>query len=260
MRSSQALVLAMAVLWLAACAPPAPTATPTPEASATQPPTATATASLTPSPTSTPTITLTPSETPTPSATLSPTPEFSWGVVNVAQASCRYGPGGAYLLRDTVYEGDVVNVLGHMQLNENWWYIEQVERSHKRKCWVSQELISLGVDRSLVYPIDNPHLVLPYTSQPYDPLKGVSARRTGNIVTVQWEPFDWLPGDQHSQDKYLVEAWVCQGGVYLFRAYGTSRTSLEIQDDAGCDQPSRARAFGSDKHGYTGWVGVPWPP
>ncbi|MCW5877154.1 MAG: hypothetical protein KIS85_09800 [Anaerolineales bacterium] len=256
----RALVLCLAALWLAACAAPEPPATPTAEASATLPPTATASATPTPSQTHTPTITLTPSETPTPSATLSPTPDFAWGIINVAQASCRFGPGGGYLLRDTLYQGDMVSVLGHMELNENWWFVEQVDKSHRRKCWVSQELVSLGVDSSLVYPMDNPHAVLPYTTQPYDPLKGVGARRSGNIVTVFWEPFDWLPGDQSGQDKYLVEAWVCHGGVFVFRAYSTNRTSVEIQDDQNCSEQSRARAFGSDKHGYTGWVGVPWPP
>lgn len=234
---------------------PEPTATPTLTPSLT----ASATATATPSRTPTATITLTPSVTPTPSPTLPPTPSFTWGTINVEMASCRFGPGGGYLLATTLYKGNTVEVLGHMELNESWWLVNLVEYKPQRKCWVSQELITLGVDRSLVYPLDNPHAVLPWTRQPYQPLQGVRASRNGTLVTVSWQPFDYLPGDDSLQNKYLVEAWVCQDGQFVFRAYGTNNTSIDIQDEQTCSEPSHARAFGSDKHGYTGWVGVPWP-
>ncbi len=107
--------------------------------------------------------------------------------------------------------------------------------------------------------IPDPHIVLPWTTQPYEALYGVSAIRTGNIVTVRWEPFDWLPGDESGQNKYLVEAWVCQDGQFVFRAYGTNQTFVEIQDEQTCTEESRGLAFGSDKHGYTNWKTIPWP-
>lgn len=260
MRTRITILAALLAILLAGCSALAPEPTVTPTSTHTATVTASATATVTPSHTPTATITLTPSLTPTPSVTLPPTPSFTWGTVNVEMASCRFGPGGGYLLATTLYDGDTVEVLGHMELNENWWLVNLVERNPTRRCWVSQELITLGVDRSLVYPIDNPHVVLPYTTQPYDPLKGVAARRQGDIVTVFWEPFTYLPGDDSLQNKYLIEAWVCQNGQFVFRAYGTNNTSIEIHDEKGnCSEASRARAFGSDKHGYTGWVGVPWP-
>lgn len=248
------LFLLVTAFLLAACAAPEPTPTPRPTATETSPPTATFTATET----AAPTLTSTPSITPTSSATLSPTPDFVWGVVNVDMASCRFGPGGGYLLRTTLYKGDMVEVLGHMELNENWWFLHTVERPDFN-CWVSQELIDLGGDRSQIFPIDDPHLVLPYTTQPYGALKNVNARRSGNIVVVSWDDFEWLPGDDSEQQKFLVEAWVCQNGEFVFRAYGTNATSIEIQDEPTCSEPSHARAFGSDKHGYTNWVTVPWP-
>lgn len=255
---SRALLLLIAAVLLAACAAPEPTPTAVPTSTDTPVPSATASKTSTPTDTATPTITLTPSETPTPSPTLSPTPDFVWGTINVEMASCRFGPGGGYLLRTTLYEGDVVEVLGHMELNENWWFLHSVDRP-KVNCWVSQELVTLGGDRSQIFPIDDPHLVLPWTTQPYDPLRGVNARRSGNIVTISWQPFDWLPGDQSGQSKYLVEVWVCQDGEFVFRAYGTNETSIDVQDEQTCSEQSRGRAFGSDKHGYTNWVSIPWP-
>jgi hypothetical protein len=229
---------------------PEPTATPTPSNTPTN--------TITPSPTLTFTPTYTPTETLTPTITPTLTPDFIWGVINVAMASCRFGPGGGYLLRTTLYEGDKVEVVGHMELNQNWWFLHKVSRPDFN-CWVSQELVDLGAEPSRIPSISDPHRVLPWTTQPYGPLKGVSASRSGSIVTVRWEPFEYLPGDDSLQNKYLVESWVCQDGQFVFRAYGTNKTSIDIQDETACGELSRGRAFGSDKHGYTNWVTIPWP-
>jgi hypothetical protein len=56
-----------------------------------------------------------------------------------------------------------------------------------------------------------------------------------------------------------VEVWICLNGEQVFRAYSTNGTSIEFTDEQTCSEPSRGRAFGSDKHGYTGWVTIPWP-
>jgi hypothetical protein len=247
------LAVTLSALFISACAAPEPTATPTLTSSSTP------TETMTPTFTETPTQTLTPSITPTPTITPTLTPDFVWGTVNVAMASCRFGPGGGYLLRTTLYEGDVVEIVGHMELNENWWFVHLQNRNKVYGCWVSQELITLGPDQNTTVVITDPHIVLPWTTQPYKPLEGVSASRSGNLVTVRWEPFEWLAGDDSGQLKYLVETWVCQDGRFVFRAFGTNDTSIEVQDEQTCDEESRGRAFGSDKHGYTNWKTIPWP-
>lgn len=180
--------------------------------------------------------------------------------------SCRFGPGGGYLLRTTLYSGEVVEIVGHMELNENWWFVHLQKhipswypKGKPYGCWVSQELITPGPDQSTTVFISDPHIVFPWTTQPYEALKGVSASRAGNVVTVRWEPFDWLPGDDSEQYKYLVEAWVCQDGQFVFRAYGTNKTFVEVQDEASCIEESHGRAYGSDKHGYTESRTIPWP-
>lgn len=251
-------IVCIAIL-LSACAAPVPTSTPTPTASNTPTETPTSTATHTPTVTHTPTETLTPSITPTPSQTPRPTPDFVWGNINVEMASCRFGPGGGYLLRTTLYNGDLVEIIGHMELNENWWYVQLPNYGRVFGCWVSQELITLGPGQSTTVVVPDPHVVLPWTSQPYEALENIRATRNGNVVTVSWEPFEWLPGDQSGQNKYLVEVWVCQQGEFVFRAYGTNSTSIEVQDEQTCSEESHGRAFGSDKHGYTNWRSIPWP-
>src|SRR5690606_8411798 len=117
----------------------------------------------------------------------------------------------------------------------NWFFLHSVARPNVN-CWVSAELLDHYFPRSRVFPIENPHLVMPWTTQPYEPLKGVWASRSGNYVTVHWQTFEYLPGDDSLQNQYLVEAWVCQNGVFVFRAYGTNNSFVEILDERGCSE------------------------
>jgi len=100
--------------------------------------------------------------------------------------------------------------------------------------------------------------VLPWSPY-YDALKGISASREGNIVTVSWGKLELNAGDDSLQIPYLIEAWVCQGGEFVFRAVGSKTLSAKVQDEGGCEETSYARLFGVEKHGYTRWVQIPWP-
>jgi hypothetical protein len=61
---------------------------------------------------------------------------------------------------------------------------------------------------------------------------------------------------------YLIEAWLCLGGQLIFTPLRTTQyeqTTIYVQDEAGCSQPSGARLYTAEKHGYTQWVIIPWP-
>ena len=205
--------------------------------------------------TQTPISTATASETPTPR--LSPTPDGLYARVRPEMLSCRFGPGGAYLLRSTLKAGEVVEILGHMLLNDNWLLVHRVERPDFN-CWVSGNFLDwLGEPEYIPY-IENPHLVFPWSPY-YDALKGVSAAREGNIVTVSWGKLVLNAGDDSLQIPYLIEAWVCQEGEFVFRAIGSKALFAKVQDEGGCEEASYARLFGVEKHGYTRWVQISWP-
>jgi len=71
----------------------------------------------------------------------------------------------------------------------------------------------------------------------------------------------------------MIEAWVCQGGKQVFRPLGYMTTynanqkliadkgmiALKVVDEPGCIQPSHARLYAVEKHGYTKYIMVPWP-
>jgi hypothetical protein len=122
-------------------------------------------------------------------------------------------------------------------------------------CWVKASLMDVKGDVMAVEPTYIPLPQSPY----YGPLRGVSAARNGDEVTVFWNPIHLRAGDETASPPYLVEAWVCVDGQLVFTPVGSYETAVKIVDQAGCAEPSHGRVFGVEKHGYTLWVEIPWP-
>jgi hypothetical protein len=223
-----------------------PTITVTLTASPSVTPTATATlpATETPTPDYTPTITLTPSKTPTPTAT----PEIRGRVLE--QANCRYGPGAAYLYEWGLYPGNRVTVLGRNQ-DGSWVYVDPW--TYVDFCWVKASLLDLTGE---VVNLPQMRTLLPYTEFYYPP-QNVSATRKGDEVTVWWDLISMSVDDNRG---YLIEAWVCKDGQLLFTAINPWEPPAVLVDEAGCMQPSSGRIYTAEKHGYTEWILIRWPP
>jgi hypothetical protein len=84
--------------------------------------------------------------------------------------------------------------------------------------------------------------------------------RTGSEVTITWDYFWISEGDDSEQVPYLVEAWLCQDGQLVFSPLGSWVYSLTVTDEPGCAEPSHGRFAVGEKHGYTAFVEIPWPP
>lgn len=93
----------------------------------------------------------------------------------------------------------------------------------------------------------------------YSPLRNVTATRSGDIVRVRWDPLVLRANDLTEGFSYVLEAWVCQNGEYVFRAFGTEEFGIRVIDEDGCEGRSRGQVAGVEIHGYTNWVTVPWP-
>jgi hypothetical protein len=213
--------------------------------------------SQTPSPTITPTSTssstatptVTPSATPTP--TLSPTYAILRGTV-LEQANCRYGPGAAYLYKYGLYPENNLEIIGRNETG-TWIVIQAI--GGKNPCWVKASLLDIKGDVMSLAPASLPLPQSPY----YGPLTGVSAQRSGDSVVISWSPLILRAGDDSLQYPYLIEAWLCQAGQLTFTPIGSWETIVTVQDESGCSEPSHARVFGVEKHGYTNWIEIPWP-
>lgn len=98
-------------------------------------------------------------------------------------------------------------------------------------------------------------VILPHSTL-YGPVQRVYAKRSGNQVTINWEPVSMTLDDDRG---YLIEANLCQNGLLIWLAVQTNSPSYTFTDDPGCSSPSSALLYVVEKHGYTDPVQVPWP-
>jgi hypothetical protein len=209
----------------------------------------TVTPSLTPAITDTPT----PDYSPTPSLTPSITPTYvvPRGKVTT-HAQCRYGPGAAYLYKYGLLEGTPMDIIGRNELG-TWALIQAIGGDNP--CWINASL--LEVVRGDLFSAPVTYTRLP-KSDLYKPPSAASAVRVGNDVTIQWTSVYMTQDDDRG---YLIEAWLCQNGQTVFTPIGVKSNVLAIKvtDEPGCFEPSGARVYTAEKHGYTQWIKVPWP-
>ncbi|MGH2581877.1 MAG: hypothetical protein ACRDFQ_03150 [Anaerolineales bacterium] len=219
-------------------------------------PTLTTTATTTNNPklTQTPTVTQPPPPSPT------PTPiEYAilrGKVIVDGRLSCRFGPGTMYLYKFSFAGGTSIEVVGRMEYSR-WVLVRAIGGTNR--CWVNggPQFLQIDGDPMSLRPVD-PHIVLAWSPY-YGAMGGIGASRQGNVVTVRWGGIQLRAGDDSEQTPYIVEAWVCQGGEFVFAPVGSYGFSAEIIDEPGCAERSHARAAAAEKHGYTPWVEVDWP-
>lgn len=214
-------------------------------------PTQTAESSFTSTATLVPTQTFTPLPSPTFAPSLTPTYAILRGTV-LEQANCRYGPGAAYLYKYGLYPGNNIEIIGRNELG-TWIVIQAIGGTNP--CWVKASLLEIKGDVMSVAPAELPLPMSPY----YGPVTGVFAERYGDEVIISWNPIELRAGDDSLQFPYLIEAWLCQNGQLTFTPVGSWETIATVTDETGCSEPSHARVYGVEKHGYTLWVTVPWP-
>jgi hypothetical protein len=205
-----------------------------------------------------PTSTRTPNPTPSLTATRTPTPTITstYAILRgkvLQQSNCRYGPGAPYLYKFGLYPGSNIELFGRNEAG-TWILIRAIGGSNA--CWVKASLLEIKGDVMSLEPTDTLLPQSPY----YGPLPGVSASRDGDEVTIAWIGIQLRPGDDSEQFPYLVEAWVCQAGRLVFTPVGSYATLIKIMDEAGCSEASHGRVYAVEKHGYTNWIEIPWPP
>jgi hypothetical protein len=160
-----------------------------------------------------------------------------------------------------------MNVIGR---NEAGTWLLLNDGGHDQPCWIRTEqgkFIGGGDVVSHNILIVNPDLALPRAYNLYRPPTGVQAFRNGTKVTVTWNGV-WMTEDDY--EGYLIEAWLCKNGQLIFtpkkfklplsqNIEGVTQY-LPLTDEPGCQQPSHARIYTVEKHGYTLFVNIPWPP
>ena len=223
----------------------------------------------TPSPVATETETTIPvSETPTstvtetPTVTITPTFAILTGRVGVDRLNCRYGPG-PYIALTGLIRNNPVNVVGR-DVNSKWLFVNfESNTGGVTKCWVDAKSINLSGDIASLenyYPSDK--YDIPYWPD-YQPPANVRISRADNFVSIIWEDPNQLElGDRESarSPQFILEAWVCRDSVLEFVTLGVlDNTSLIVEDQPGCAEPSSGLLYSAGKHGYSDPVKLLWP-
>jgi len=222
------------------------------------------TPSLTPTITRTPTITHTPSLTPTPDPPV---------VTILVNASCKFGPGSAYLYKYGLPKTIWMEVIGRTPANPNTdpknilLLVQAVHGTAPNPCWVKAEFVRFNDGGDITTHPEIP--LVSYTFLPLSTLyrapQGASAVREGTKVTIYWAAV-WMTEDDYR--GYLVEAWVCKDGQLTFTPLewfpplkdNVGLIGIYVIDEPGCLETSSARVYAVEKHGYTNFRVVPWPP
>jgi len=129
------------------------------------------------------------------------------------------------------------------------------------RCWVNggPNFLDISGGDPLALPMVNPHIVLAWSPYYTNGMSGVTATRQNSLVTVRYNGLVLRAGDDSEQTPYVLEAWVCQGGEFVFTAVGSYTYAIEVVDEPGCAQASHGRVAAAEKHGYTPFVEVEWP-
>lgn len=194
--------------------------------------------------------------TPTSAPTMPPAVSSLKATVSAELLSCRYGPGAAYLFLYGLRIGANIKLIGRTDgTNWNWAYVDGAN-----KCWVNAKFIQMQGDilsLPIVYPGTARLPVSPY----YPPTTVLHTARRGDKVTIDWLDIPLRPGDEEDERMlhYIVEAWHCEGGRFLFEPMATDGTRITLTDDPGCALPSHGRIFVQEKHGFAGPTEIPWP-
>lgn len=251
-----------------------------------------ATSTLTQTPALSATGTLTATYTPVPTDTPTVTPTYAvQGNIVVNQladaefAGCFHGPGTLYLNKGTGrIPGNEVDLLGRIETDKGIWVYNKFSLPRtdaSDPCWINAKFLDITEEQLMsVPPIDpaNPdeyRLPTNDRNSAYGVLQDpvvTGAVRTGDTVTVSWQYFDVGEGEypNHNEDfyRYLIEAWLCKAGQVVFTPSGWGPynatdgmiVSANLQDEAGCTEPSHGRLYLAWAHGYIGPVEIrPWP-
>lgn len=251
------LLVLLSQYYLLGCVSIAPNPTVQSALTDTMSPTASASATATYTLTSTIQPTFTDTLSPTSTSTITPTAtsEFPIVEVNVQAAHCRYGPSKAFLHAADLYEGDRGFVQGRFQFSK-WLYVKWDKLAYR--CWVSPYVVDVIGEIDQIGYANIGLERIPSTL--YYPPQNVRANREGETVTIFW---DRVPMTEDDDRGYLIEAFVCQEGAYIWwtaRMESQHITTYSVNDEAGCAFPSSGKIYTVEKHGYTEPVTIPWPP
>ena len=206
-----------------------------------------------------------PTNAPLPTETPSPTAEPKPGAfeptvilpgsVNTGVVYCRFGPEQVYVARFGLRLGKTLDVIGRNEASD-WLLVREVGGATAKSCWVSAPLLTVQGDLATLAVAP----VTWVTTQKYPPPANIVATRDGSKVTLKWDPVQVQKSDLYIEGRYLLEVWLCKGGVLARSLISVKIAQASLADEAGCSEPSHGQIFTSTRDGYSLPAPIaPWP-
>ncbi len=205
-------------------------------------------------------VTVTPAPTLAPTATLDPSaPPVLPQAMLPQYTDCVYGPAEFYVYKTSFPAGQPVDVLG---VSEDGNWLEVQEAGGWNACWVQVGQVQFEAGSAAALLVVAPFL--PRSEYEFGSPLTTTARREGDVVTVSWEAV-FMSVDE--VQGYLIDAYVCQDGQYLHLPVFVAKTyeentgilSVQITDEAGCAELSKARIISMGTRGFAEWEKIFWP-
>ena len=149
-----------------------------------------------------------------------------------------------------LYQDISVEIQGRTDRGD-WVYV--LPLWYETGCWIKADLLEVTGD---IFSVDPYYGVLPF-SDIYPPPWITEVTRTGDEVFIAWSDVR-MTADKYR--GYLIEAWLCQDGELVFTPLNIDGLVTVLNDESGCSEPSWGRIYSAEKHGYSKWRTIPWPP
>ena len=91
----------------------------------------------------------------------------------------------------------------------------------------------------------------------YPPPWITEVTHTGDEVFIAWSDVRMTADKYHG---FLIETWLCQDGELVFTPVNIGGLVAVFNDESGSSEPPWGRIYSAEKHGYSKWQLIPWPP
>ena len=172
--------------------------------------------------------------------------EPPWASVNVANASCRYGPGNGFSFKYGLEQNQEVTVLGRY----GFWLLVQPTGFAEGPCWIAQGLLDFMHGDVSTVPGRDPLTILPTYTEHAKPPGITSVQRKGTTITITFNSFmvTWEPQDFKG---FFISAFVCRNGFLIPMFFFTMQDTIQITSDKGCSQTAYAFIYTVHDRGYS---------
>lgn len=180
--------------------------------------------------------------------------EPPWAGVNVANASCRYGPATGFSFKYGLTLNQEVTVLGRY----GFWLLVQPTGFAQGSCWIAQGLLDFMHGNIATVPGTDPLAILPTYTEHAKPPGILAVQRKQNTITITFNT-NMVTWDPQDFKGFFILAYVCRSGLLIPSFFFTLEDFVRVTSDKNCSQTAYALIYTVHDRGYSLPIKVNFP-